>query len=384
MTTSIFAALHNERSQRKRSSGRSPKIQVVKDSAGRKAPRRGRVQRPGRRFKGLRKGRWWGQRPGRSVATSRVNAVVRSAYVRRISNPKLRIRMLTNYLQNRERAQFEEERHFRSKDGRQLDWKEVSKEVQDRFGSWIAFHTLILSPGDNSVHLDQFVKEVLSSWEKELGHPIDYYWTNHENTDHYHSHVVIPGSQPGSWRNVVLDREDLAELREISNEFVARERMLDRLLDREVEVGFDLRDMHYYDTSVQKDFKMSWYDYWKDQVDVGLQTREQLDKEMRELGLGRVYDLGRPFHSLDQPEKDLTSKLYERPLDRERDPDFDDDTGSDIFSISHHQLRSPGVPQWSGGTVHQEPSLHRGNIDQGPEREDDEEHPGKRRRLDPE
>lgn len=381
MTSSIFAALASEPTRRRSSSSPKPKVQILQGGKRHPRPTRGRVQRQTRMYRGLRKGRRWGQRPGRTVATSRVNAVVKSSFVKRIDMPRARVRRLTNYLQNRERADFEPERHFNSKDGRALDWKDVAKEVEAQFGSVMGFHTIILSPGDNAINLDHFVREVMSRWEEVLGHELNYYWVNHLNTDYYHSHVVIPGEQPDSNRNVFLDREDLADLRDICNDYLARDRMLDRLLDLQVEVGFDLRDMHYYDTEVQKEFGMSWFDYWKGQADLG-QTKQQSDKEVKELGLGHLYDLGRPFHAPAREDKELSDSLYRDLPEHERRPDWDDGLDSDVFSLSHHQLRSAGVPQWSSGSFHFEPKPDRGNPELETEIDVHKERPNRRRRPD--
>ena len=54
-------------------------------------------------------------------------------------------------------------------------------------------HTLILSPGDNTIDLADYTRESMKALEERLGHNLDWYATTHENTDHYHAHVVIAG-----------------------------------------------------------------------------------------------------------------------------------------------------------------------------------------------
>ena len=67
-------------------------------------------------------------------------------------------------------------------------------------------HTLILSPGDNSIDIREYTRESMEALEDRLGHKLDWYGVIHENTDHHHAHVVIAGKIP--------DREREAERQE--------------------------------------------------------------------------------------------------------------------------------------------------------------------------
>jgi hypothetical protein len=94
----------------------------------------------------------------------------------------------------------------------------------------------------------------MKALEERLGHKLDWYATTHENTDHHHAHVVIAGKIPdreheyerqgagdrheqaGKRRGeLYLDRGDLKELRDAGNDYIARERSVDREIERAAE-----------------------------------------------------------------------------------------------------------------------------------------------------
>jgi len=69
-------------------------------------------------------------------------------------------------------------------------------------GSRTAMHTLILSPGDNNVNMEDYTRDSMSALEERMGHDLDWYGVIHQNTDHHHAHVVIAGKVPGHEREL--------------------------------------------------------------------------------------------------------------------------------------------------------------------------------------
>jgi hypothetical protein len=110
------------------------------------------------------------------------------------------------YIQERERGEREPERKFFDRDRDGIERPEVYQKMLENRGDRTAMHTLILSPGDNSIDIRDYTRESMKALEERMGHKLDWYATIHENTDHYHAHVVIAGKVPG-WEREVERRE---------------------------------------------------------------------------------------------------------------------------------------------------------------------------------
>jgi hypothetical protein len=249
-------------------------------------------------YKGGRAGKSWGQRPGRVIATGgqKIKSVVKTKYVQR-GGEQEHLHRLIGYLQDREYGLGEKERKFFTKDRTGLDGDRVEKEMEDKRGRRISFHKMIISPGDNSINMTDYVRRIMEQWEKVLGRPIDYYGVVHENTDHTHAHLIIPGLEPGSLREIKFNAEHLAGLRFISDEYIARDRELDTELDRMLDINLGFMENRFADLGKLLELGQGWFRDWRDQVELGLRTDEDNRKDMEDLGMGigKVYDLGRSF-----------------------------------------------------------------------------------------
>ncbi len=256
-----------------------------------------------RLHKGFRRGRNWGQRPGRSISTdgARVNSILKSRYVRNEGKKRSQtaLKKHLGYLQHREKGEIEksQDRKFFTPDRTDLDYKDVYEEAKDLLGPTAAFHKFILSSGDNSVHLMDHAREVMKAWEEALGRSFHWWGIAHKNTDHYHEHIVLAGLDKDGKR-VFLDSEALALLREISNRYLEKMREFDKDLDLRVEIklGEMLREFDVSEKLLE--LGIDKFSEWRDQVDLGLDTWADYQKEWKDLGLGKVFDLGRPFENL--------------------------------------------------------------------------------------
>lgn len=260
--------------------------------------------------KGFRRGRVWGQRPGRTISTAgaRPRSVVKSRFVR--GGTKRTLKAHVNYLQNRERASFEKERKFFTKDRSGLDHSQVLEEAYRATGHSVDYHKVILSSGDNSIHLEDHAREVMKEWEQALGRKLNWWGIAHRNTDHYHVHLLVGGKSLDN-KDVWLDRESLSLLRELSNDYLDKQRDIDRSLDLEVQYKLGQLDRDFDISEKLLELGRTPFSEWVEQVQLGLSTNADYQREWRELGLGKVYELGRPFEDLKQVEQSRSGVDHE-------------------------------------------------------------------------
>ncbi|MDZ4832806.1 MAG: hypothetical protein SGJ27_03300 [Candidatus Melainabacteria bacterium] len=149
------------------------------------------------------KGRMYGNQAKGARGTT---AIVKSKYIKQGKGARPAIREHLRYIQERERGEHEPERKFFDRDRKDLERGEVFEKMLENRGDRTAMHTLILSPGDNNINMQEYTRTSMEALEERMGHKLDWYATIHENTDHYHAHVVIAGKVPG-WEREVERRE---------------------------------------------------------------------------------------------------------------------------------------------------------------------------------
>jgi hypothetical protein len=348
--TTPFSLLWEESRGRKRrgSSGGKPKMQLPQS----KSVRTLRSRNPHGRNGGYVSDR-----------ASRVRAVVKSKFVMHTNDSQRHIIQHVFYIAERNQQKWEHRRFF-SEERMDVPRDEVIKYLSAHQGRDVSMHKVILSPGDNSVNLVHYARESMNQLDQTLGYKVDWFAVEHTNTDHYHVHVVIPGKIPeqerqrsendrdiekylGNWaqhmegRDLRLYRHNLDNLREAGNEFLLRERSIDRALDLAIEKELGLNNWTY-DRYVERALGLRIWHQDKDyERELGLTSPEQDYLIQKGLGLdpsrsglkdpdiGKYYDLGRPF--LDDRS---AGELYALGQDREQDqqgPNRFDSLASQMF-----------------------------------------------------
>jgi hypothetical protein len=230
------------------------------------------------------------------ISTSRhsgkINTVIISNWIHNDKKAARRLSGALRYNQERERGRDEDQRTFYTANNEKLDRADIRAEIRKQFGKDVAFHTMILAPADNNVNLKEFTRETMNEWQTQLGYRINYYAIEHRNTDHYHTHLIIPAKSIDRETDIRFDRNDLTNLREIAIDYLARERMIDHAFDRAVarEFGFDRENR--YDQEIQREFHMTNKDYRDQQEAAGLSTYHDFAKDWKDLGIGKECDLG--------------------------------------------------------------------------------------------
>lgn len=347
-TTVGYFDLSNENGKKfapgRGSLGKAPKLSSGKNASaysGRGVSRisvvntRSGVRILARYYKGFRRGTSWGQRPGARVSTdgARIQSVVKSRYQsNRWGIAKDKLMKHLSYLEFRPRAEFEKskDRLFYSRDRSEISGVRVFEEAKDKLGTRAGYHKIILSPGDNSVNLTDYTREVMEQWQKSVGREFSWWAVNHYNTDHYHSHVVVAGKDSKD-RDVELDREMLAECREISDRYLCRDREFDRELDRIADIQTNQMMRRFDMVDKLLDIGIGRPEQLQQILDLGLKTDDDYRKEWEALGLRKIYELGRPFEGIRQVSKEQVElEKSEQLRDGRAVPDLSQVFGADF------------------------------------------------------
>jgi hypothetical protein len=159
---------------------------------------------------------------GRIYATTKGTvSIAKSKFIRAGNGSRPAIGAHLRYIQERERGEHEPERKFFDRDRQDIERGEVFENMMANRGERTAMHTLILSPGDNNVDIREYTRESMNALEERMGHGLDWYATIHENTAHWHAHVVIAGKIPGRERE--LERQEARGWEEGYNRMLAKE-----------------------------------------------------------------------------------------------------------------------------------------------------------------
>lgn len=164
------------------------------------------------------RGRMYGKA---ATAPKGTTTIAKSKFIKVGRGSRPAIREHLRYIQERERGADEPERKFFDRDRNGIERKEVFDAMLENRGDRAAMHTLILSPGDNNVNMEEYTRESMKALEERMGHELDWYATIHRNTDHHHAHVVIAGKIPDRERE--FEKEYAKEQEREYNKAVERE-----------------------------------------------------------------------------------------------------------------------------------------------------------------
>ena len=153
--------------------------------------------------------------------------ILRHTYTRNRDTARAGLR----YYQMRPRGEGEPPRQLFTQEGtvsREAAYRLLDTRQADRFLA----HRLVLSPapGEEPADFRAFTRQVMGELEKQQGLNLHWVAVEHHHTEHPHVHVVLCGGgeeREGRVREVRLDREDHAHLREYGREYCrteARER----------------------------------------------------------------------------------------------------------------------------------------------------------------
>lgn len=175
---------------------------------------------------------------GQHFSGSKINNIAKVSYVPKGKDSGRHIAAYCIYIQERERGLDEKDRQFFNRDRNDIPRDEVVKDLLERRGEYASMFKIILSPKQNELNHEQYLREIMERWEKETGIRTDWVAIKHENTAYHHVHICMPGVTEDG-RSFRLDKEQLDLFREIANEhqyeLQMRDYNLDKMIDKEFE-----------------------------------------------------------------------------------------------------------------------------------------------------
>lgn len=175
---------------------------------------------------------------GQHFSSSKINNIAKVSYVPKGKDSGRHIAAYCIYIQDRERGLDEKDRQFFNRDRNDIPRDEVIKDLLERRGEYASMFKIILSPKQNELNHEQYLREIMERWEKETGIRTDWVAIKHENTSYHHVHICMPGVTDDG-RSFRLDKEQLDLFREIANEhqyeLQMRDYNLDQMIDKEFE-----------------------------------------------------------------------------------------------------------------------------------------------------
>ncbi len=273
--------------------------------------------------------------------------IAKSKYVKTGKGARAAIREHVRYIQERERGEGEKERTFFDRDSTGIERKGVYDETYRNQGRNVAMHTLILSPGDNKVDLQEYTRESMEALEERLGYKLNWYAVTHENTDHYHSHVVIAGrilDRELEVERVIGDRQERYEQNTSAN-WEREKEDLERIYGKEAyerEAGQEPREpIDERDKDVIKDGQRSAEELKAERILERYERQQAIKEAARERGdvyldrsdLTELRSAGTDYMVRERGLDRELELAYEREFEPELDRDREHDRGQERESV---------------------------------------------------
>jgi hypothetical protein len=124
-------------------------------------------------------------------------------------------------------------RLFLNADREGISGREVQAHIRNQNERGVVIHRIVLSPGMDGVDMTEYTRFVMDELERSKGQDLDYFATEHQNTDHDHMHVVLMGTGKNGGQ-VRLYREQYRLIREAGDRYLERHHYFTRYLDKEI------------------------------------------------------------------------------------------------------------------------------------------------------
>jgi hypothetical protein len=108
---------------------------------------------------------------------------------------------------------------FNERDG--LDASDMRKEIKRLGGNRVIIHKLTLAPEINVTDKKAFTRQVMSDLSRDKGLDLEWFGTEHNNTDHHHIHVVVLGKDRNG-TDVRIDMKDIDKVKEYGDRYLER------------------------------------------------------------------------------------------------------------------------------------------------------------------
>lgn len=158
------------------------------------------------------------------------------------------------------------EKSFFTQDRDELEPEEAKKLILDNFGTKVAYHQMILSPGENVVDPKDYARAQIATLEERLGHKLTCVMNIHRDTDNTHVNVTIAGRIP-DWR--LPERQRESEEREQIPDYASDQIDITKVNDKDKFYATDRETYTKYHSleelkslnKLLKDADLKWLDY---------------------------------------------------------------------------------------------------------------------------
>ncbi len=199
-----------------------------------------------------------------------------------------------------------------------ISGSEINERLKKQNEDGVVIHRIVLSPGIPGVNMEAYTRCIMSELEHSKGLDFEYYATEHKNTDHDHTHVVLFGKDQHG-RPVTLNKHNYKTVREAGDRYLERNHKYDRYLDKDLETL--MRDGYKHDRgdrdfdSLLKDLSSEeWDDQQHDLIPVF--DREAaigaLSESERIVRDNVIYSQYSPLEDLIELDRKLNNGLLER------------------------------------------------------------------------
>lgn len=163
----------------------------------------------------------------------RHRSIAKHSYLSGKNRGVARAKAHVRYIQFRpDRDGEREERTFFNGLREKIYGKEVHLAVSAQNPKGTVIHKLILSPGAEGADVQEYTREVMAELCSRKGQDLEWYAVAHDNTSNPHAHVVIMGRDENG-RTVRLDTRDYDLIKAAGDEYLERNKLLDRGHERE-------------------------------------------------------------------------------------------------------------------------------------------------------
>lgn len=160
-------------------------------------------------------------------------SVVKHSYIKAANKGRGRAKAHVNYIRFRPgKDENETNRSFFTDRADGFTATDVHRAIDRQENRGVLMHKLIVSPGVKEADVQQFVRETMAELGRSKGLDLEWYAVEHQNTAHPHAHVVVMATDKKG-RQVRLRRPDYTKVKEVGDEYLERNRLLDPLREQE-------------------------------------------------------------------------------------------------------------------------------------------------------
>ncbi len=166
-------------------------------------------------------------------------SVVKHSYIKASNKGRGRAKAHVNYIRFRPgKDENETNRTFFTERTDGFTATDVHRAIDRQENRGVLMHKLILSPGVKEADVQQFVRESMYELGRSKGLDLEWYAVEHQNTANPHAHVVVMATDKKG-RQVRLHRSDYTKVKESGDEYLVRNRLLDRAKGKDKEKSPD-------------------------------------------------------------------------------------------------------------------------------------------------